>query len=257
MRKIALVTGATAGIGTAIAEILAKNGYNLIITGRRKELLDDLKNELGVKYKSDVLALNFDIRDRRQTEDAIDHLPKLWENIDVLINNAGLAAGLAPIQEGSVDDWDQMIDTNVKGLLYITRKVAPLMVKRGSGHIVNISSIAAKETYENGNVYCATKHAVDALTRGMRIDLVKHNIKVTSIAPGMVNTEFSLVRFKGDKARADKVYEGLTPLSADDVAEAVWFALSRPAHVNINDMLIMPTAQANITTTVRNLTVER
>jgi len=257
MRKIALVTGATAGIGTAIAEILAKNGYNLIITGRRKELLDDLKNELGVKYKSDVLALNFDIRDRRQTEDAIDHLPKLWENIGVLINNAGLAAGLAPIQEGSVDDWDQMIDTNVKGLLYITRKVAPLMVKRGSGHIVNISSIAAKETYENGNVYCATKHAVDALTRGMRIDLVKHNIKVTSIAPGMVNTEFSLVRFKGDKARADKVYEGLTPLSADDVAEAVWFALSRPAHVNINDMLIMPTAQANITTTVRNLTVER
>jgi len=257
MRKIALVTGATAGIGTAIAEILAKNGYNLIITGRRKELLDDLKNELGVKYKSDVLALNFDIRDRKQTEDAIDHLPKLWENIDVLINNAGLAAGLAPIQEGSVDDWDQMIDTNVKGLLYITRKVAPLMVKRGSGHIVNISSIAAKETYENGNVYCATKHAVDALTRGMRIDLVKHNIKVTSIAPGMVNTEFSLVRFKGDKARADKVYEGLTPLSADDVAEAVWFALSRPAHVNINDMLIMPTAQANITTTVRNLTVER
>jgi NADP-dependent 3-hydroxy acid dehydrogenase YdfG len=175
----------------------------------------------------------------------------LWGNIDVLINNAGLAAGLAPIQEGSVDDWDQMIDTNIKGLLYITRKVAPLMVKRGSGHIVNISSIAAREVYENGNVYCATKHAVDALNKGMRIDLVKHNIKVTSISPGMVDTEFSLVRFKGDKERADKVYEGLIPLSADDVAEAVWFALSRPAHVNINDMLIMPTAQANITTTVR------
>jgi len=251
MRKIALVTGATAGIGTAVAEILAKNGYNLIITGRRKELLDRLKNELNVKHKSDVLALNFDIRDRRQTEDAIDNLPKSWENIDALINNAGLSLGLTPIQDGLVDDWDQMIDTNIKGLLYITRKVAPLMVKKGCGHIVNLSSIAAKELYEGGNVYCATKHAVDALTKGMRIDLVKHNIKVTSISPGMVETEFSLVRFKGNIARADKVYEGLTPLSADDVAEAVWFALSRPPHVNINDMLIMPTAQANITTVVR------
>jgi len=251
MRKIALVTGATAGIGTAVAEILAENGYNLIITGRRKELLENLKSKLGVKYKSDVLALNFDVRDREQTEEAIDNLPKSWEKIDALINNAGLSLGLTPIQEGSVDDWDQMIDTNIKGLLYITRKVAPLMVKRGSGHIVNISSIAAKETYEGGNVYCATKHAVDALNKGMRIDLVKHNIKVTSIAPGMVETEFSLVRFKGDKARAKKVYEGLTPLSADDVAEAVWFALSRPPHVNINDMLIMPTAQASITTVVR------
>jgi len=251
MRKIALVTGATAGIGMATAEILAKNGYNLIITGRRKELLDGLKNELGVKYKSDVLALNFDVRDRKQTEEAIDNLPKSWRNIDVLINNAGLAAGLAPIHEGSTDDWDQMIDTNVKGLLYITRKIAPLMIKKGGGHIVNISSIAAKETYENGNVYCATKHAVDALTKGMRIDLVKHNIKVTSISPGMVETEFSMIRFKSDKARADKVYEGLTPLNAGDVADAIWFALSRPAHVNINDMLIMPTAQANITTVVR------
>ena len=251
MRKIALVTGATSGIGMAVAGILAENGYNLIITGRRKELLDNLKNELGIKFKSDVLVLNFDIRDRGQTEEAIDLLPQQWKSIDVLVNNAGLAAGLAPIQEGLVDDWDQMIDTNVKGLLYITRKVAPLMVERGSGHIINISSIAAKETYENGNVYCATKHAVDALTKGMRIDLLKHNVKVTSISPGMVDTEFSLVRFKGDKARADKVYEGLVPLSADDVAEAIWFALSRPAHVNINDMLIMPTAQANITNTVR------
>jgi len=251
MRKIALITGATAGIGAATAEILAENGYHLIITGRRKELLDKLKNELTVKFKSDVLVLSFDIRDRGQTEAAIDSLPKSWENIDALINNAGLAAGLAPIQEGSVDDWDQMIDTNVKGLLYITRKIAPMMVKRGSGHIVNISSIAAKETYENGNVYCATKHAVDALTKGMRIDLVKHNVRVTSISPGMVETEFSIVRFKGDKARADKVYEGLIPLSANDVAEAVWFALSRPAHVNINDMLIMPTAQASITNVVR------
>jgi len=251
MRKIALVTGATAGIGVATAEILAENGYNLIITGRRKEKLDKLKSELGVKYKSDVLVLNFDIRDRKQTEDAIDNLPKSWENINVLINNAGLAAGFSTIQEGSIDDWEQMIDTNIKGLLFITRKVAPIMVSRGSGHIVNISSIAAKELYEKGNVYCATKHAVDALTKGMRIDLVKHNVKVTSISPGAVETEFSLVRFKGDKERAEKVYEGMTPLSADDVAEAVWFAISRPAHVNINDMLIMPTAQANITTIIR------
>ena len=251
MRKIALVTGATSGIGMSTAEILAENGYNLIITGRRQELLNKLKRELGVKFKTDVLVLNFDIRDCKQTEDAIDNLPKLWRNIDVLINNAGLAAGLAPIQEGSVDDWEQMIDTNIKGLLYITRKVTPLMVERSCGHIINISSIAAKEVYENGNVYCATKHAVDALTKGMRIDLVKHNVKVTSISPGMVDTEFSLVRFKGDKGRADKVYEGLIPLSADDVADAIWFALSRPAHVNINDMLIMPTAQANAITTVR------
>jgi len=251
MRKIALVTGATAGIGTASAEILAQNGYNLIITGRRKELLDKLKNKLGVKYKSDVLALNFDIRDCQQTDEAIDKLPKTWKNIDVLINNAGLSAGLAPIHEAMIDDWEVMIDTNIKGLLYITRKIAPMMVKKRSGHIVNISSIAAKELYEGGNVYCATKHAVDALTKGMRIDLVKYNVKVTSISPGFVETEFSLVRFKGDKERADKIYEGMTPLNADDVAEAVWFAVSRPAHVNINDMLIMPTAQANITTIVR------
>ncbi len=251
MRKIALVTGATAGIGKATAEILAENGYNLIITGRRKELLDQLKSELGVKFKCDVLVLNFDIRNRVQTENAIDQLPKSWQNIAVLVNNAGLAAGLSPMQEGSVDDWEQMIDTNVKGLLYITRKVAPLMIKNSRGHIINITSIAAKEVYENGNVYCATKHAADALTKGMRIDLLKHNIRVTSVAPGMVNTEFSLVRFKGDKGRADKVYEGLVPLGADDVAEAIWFAVSRPAHVNINDILIMPTAQAAITITNR------
>jgi len=253
MRKIALVTGATAGIGKATAEILAKNGYNIIITGRRKEQLDSLKNELGVKHKSDVCALCFDIRNRKQTEETIDKLPKGWKNIDVLINNAGLSAGLAPIHEGLIDDWEQMIDTNIKGLLYITRKIAPIMIKKGSGHIVNISSIAAKELYEGGNVYCATKHAVDALNKGMRIDLVKHNIKVTSISPGFVETEFSIVRFKGDKERADKVYEGMTPLDADDVAEAIWFAVSRPAHVNINDMLIVPTAQANITTVVRKI----
>jgi NADP-dependent 3-hydroxy acid dehydrogenase YdfG len=250
-KKIALVTGATSGIGKAVAEILAQSDYNLIITGRRRELLDKMKEELGVKFKCDVLTLNFDVRNRERTETLIDELPEKWKKIAVLVNNAGLAAGLHPIHEGIADDWEQMIDTNVKGLLYITRKVAPLMVANCSGHIINITSIAAKEAYENGNVYCATKHAVDALTKGMRIDLLKYNIKVTSIAPGMVDTEFSTVRFKGDKARADKVYEGLIPLSAEDVAEAILFVLSRPAHVNINDMLIMPTAQANATVTHR------
>ena len=251
MKKIALVTGATAGIGKATAEILADNDYNLIITGRRKELLDKLKGELGIKFKCDVLALNFDIRNREQTESSLDRLPEQWKKINVLVNNAGLAAGLGPIHEGSVDDWEQMIDTNIKGLLYVTRKVSKLMADAGTGHIVNITSIAAREVYENGNVYCATKHAVDALTKSMRLDLLKHNIKVTSIAPGMVETEFSIVRFKGDKDRAAQVYEGLVPLEADDVAEAVWFAVSRPPHVNINDLLIMPTAQANITSTYR------
>jgi NADP-dependent 3-hydroxy acid dehydrogenase YdfG len=253
MRRIALVTGATAGIGKATAEILAQNGYNLIITGRRKEQLEMLKNQIGIKYKVDVLALSFDIRDRQQTESVIDKAVNLkqWKNVSVLVNNAGLSAGLSPVHQADIDDWEVMIDTNVKGLLYVSRKIAPLMVENGSGHIVNISSIAAKELYEGGNVYCATKHAVDALTKGMRIDLVKHNVKVTSISPGFVETEFSIVRFKGNKERASKVYEGMIPLSAEDVAEAVWFAVSRPQHVNINDILIVPTAQANITTVVR------
>lgn len=251
MKKIALITGATSGIGKASAHKLAQNNYNLILTGRRQDYLENLKKELGIKYKCDVLTLNFDIRDVAMVNDMIDNIPEAWKKIDVLINNAGLAAGLSPIQDGDLEDWDQMIDTNVKGLLYITKKVVPLMIENDHGHIINISSIAGKEVYENGNVYCATKHAVDALTKGMRIDLVKHNIKVTSISPGMVETEFSLVRFKGDQAKADKVYEGLTPLFADDVAEAILFAVTRPAHVNINDMLIMPTAQANITTTHR------
>jgi NADP-dependent 3-hydroxy acid dehydrogenase YdfG len=251
VKKIALITGATSGIGKATAEILAKNGYNLMITGRRKALLDELKETLGIKFKCDVLPLYFDIRYRESVENVMDNLPATWKKISVLVNNAGLAAGLHPIQDGLTDDWDQMIDTNVKGLLYITRKVAALMVEAKGGHIINITSIAGKEAYEKGNVYCATKHAVDALSKGMRIDLLPYGIKVTSIAPGMVNTEFSTVRFKGDRQRADKVYEGFTPLYADDVAEAVWFAVSRPAHVNINDMLIMPAAQANATIVYR------
>jgi len=253
MKKIALVTGATSGIGKATAIKLAQKNYNLIITGRRKELLDDLKKELGIKHKCDVLSINFDIRDKAAVDEMVDNLPEAWRKIDVLVNNAGLAAGLSPIQSGDMEDWEQMIDTNIKGLLYITRKIAPLMIENGFGHIINISSIAGKEVYENGNVYCATKHAVDALTKGMRIDLVKHNIKVTSISPGMVDTEFSLVRFKGDQVKANKVYEGLTPLFADDVADAIIFVVTRPAHVNINDMLIMPAAQASAVITHRDL----
>jgi 3-hydroxy acid dehydrogenase / malonic semialdehyde reductase len=247
MKKIALITGATAGIGNATAQLLAQNDYNLILTGRRKDLLENLKKELGIKYKADVLTLNFDIRDQQQVEEMIEGLPENWKKIDLLVNNAGLAAGLSPIQQGDLNDWEQMIDTNIKGLLYITRKVAPLMIENGHGHIVNISSIAAKEVYEHGNVYCATKHAVDALTKGMRIDLVDHNIKVTSIAPGAVETEFSIVRFRGDRSKAAKVYEGFTPLAAEDIADAILYVITRPAHVNINDMLIMPAAQANIT----------
>jgi 3-hydroxy acid dehydrogenase / malonic semialdehyde reductase len=246
MKKIALITGATSGIGKATAHKLAQNSFNLIITGRRKELLDDLKKELGIKYKCDCLTQNFDIRSRSLVEKMIDNLPESWKNIDVLVNNAGLAAGFGSIQDGNVDDWEDMIDTNIKGLLYMTRKVAPLMVANGCGHIINLSSIAGKEAYENGNVYCATKFAVDALTKAMRIDLVDYNIKVTSIAPGAVETEFSLVRFKGDKNRAAKVYDGFTPLTGEDIAEAILFAVTRPAHVNISDMLIMPTAQANM-----------
>jgi NADP-dependent 3-hydroxy acid dehydrogenase YdfG len=252
MKKIALITGATSGIGSATAHILARNNFDLIITGRRKNLLEDLKKELGIKYKCDILTLNFDVREQKMVEKMLNTIPENWRKIDVLINNAGLAAGLAPIQSGDLEDWEQMIDTNVKGLLYMTRKVAPWMIENGHGHVINISSIAGKDVYENGNVYCATKHAVEAITKGMRIDMLKHNIKVTSIAPGMVETEFSIVRFKGDVSRAKKFYEGFTPLFADDVAEAILFAVTRPPHVNINDMLIMPLAQANAIITNRN-----
>lgn len=245
MKKLALITGATSGIGKATALLLAENGYSLIITGRRAELLENLKKEAEVKYKADVLALNFDVRNNVAVEAAINELPERWRKIDVLINNAGLAVGLNHIQDGVVDDWERMIDTNVKGLLYITRKVAPLMVEQNSGHIVNIGSIAGTEVYENGNVYCASKHAVEALTKAMRIDLLKNNIKVTGIRPGMVETEFSEVRFKGDAEKAEKTYQGLTPLFAEDIAETILFVISRPSHVNINDIVVMPTAQAS------------
>jgi 3-hydroxy acid dehydrogenase/malonic semialdehyde reductase len=248
---IALITGATSGLGKATAEIFAKNSYDIIITGRRKDRLDALEATLKKTYGIKTLCLNFDVRNLKETESAINSIPESWQKINVLVNNAGLAVGLNPIQEGVIDDWERMIDTNIKGLLYMTRLVSPIMIKNGFGHIINIGSIAAKEVYSNGNVYCATKHAVDALSKGMRIDLLPHNIKVTAIHPGMVETEFSLVRFKGDESRAKTVYKGIQPLTAEDIAETVYWTASRPAHVNISDLLIMPTAQASPTHTLR------
>ena len=248
---IALITGATAGIGEATAEIFARNGYNIIITGRRKERLDEFSTQLKIKYKIDVLSLNFDVRKLSEVENAINSIPENWKKINVLVNNAGLAVGLGPIQEGIIDDWERMIDTNIKGLLYITRTLAPILIKNGFGHIINVGSIAGKEVYANGNVYCATKHAVDALNKAMRIDMLPHNIKVTGIHPGMVETEFSIVRYKGDEERAKNVYKGLQPLAAEDIAETIFWTASRPSHVNISDIVITPTAQANATNTIR------
>ena len=245
MTKIILITGATAGFGHETARIFAENGHNLIITGRRKQLLDELANELASTYNVQVLPLCFDVRKQKEVEAALLNLPEKWKSIDILVNNAGLAAGLSPIHEGLIDDWEQMIDTNVKGLLYMTRMVSPLMVARKQGHIINIGSVAGKEVYPLGNVYCGSKFAVDAITKATRIDLVAHHIKVTQIAPGAANTEFSTVRFKGDKVRAGNVYNGFTPLSARDVAEAVYYVTTLPDHVNINDLVIMPTDQAS------------
>lgn len=243
---IALITGATSGIGMATAKKLASKGYNIIITGRRNERLLDLSTQLKNEFNIDVLSLNFDVRNNDEVTEHLTNLPEKWTAIDVLVNNAGLAAGLSTFQEGEISDWERMIDTNIKGLIYVSKIVSNIMILRKKGHIVNIGSIAGKEVYPNGNVYCATKHSVDALTKGMRIDMVKHGIKVSSIDPGMVDTEFSLVRL-GDKEKADAVYEGLTPLYAEDISDAIEFMVSRPAHVNINDMIIMPTAQASAT----------
>jgi len=244
MKQIALITGATSGIGEATALLLAKHNFNIIITGRRKEKLLLLKEEIESETGAKVLILNFDIRKLSENQAAIQSIPEEWQNIDVLINNAGLAAGFSTIQEGVIDDWERMIDTNIKGLLYITRLISPKMIERGSGHIINISSVAGKETYPMGNVYCATKHAVQAVTKGMRIDLLKHGIKVSSVCPGAVDTEFSIVRFSGNTDRAKQVYKGFTPLYAQDIAETILFIVTRPKHVNIDDVLIMPTDQA-------------
>jgi 3-hydroxy acid dehydrogenase / malonic semialdehyde reductase len=245
MNKTIMITGATAGFGKAIALRFARHGYNIIITGRRKEKLASLEKELISTGKIKVLSFAFDVRNLKEVTSAIENLPAGWKAIDILVNNAGLAAGLSHIDSGIIDDWDRMIDTNVKGLLYITRAVAPLMVARNTGHIFNIGSIAGKEPYENGNVYCATKAAVDILSRSMRIDLLKNNIRVTNIAPGMADTEFSIVRFKGDKEKADAVYKGIDALNADDIADAIYYCASLPARVCINDLVITPTQQAN------------
>lgn len=248
MNKIALITGATCGIEKACAVKFAVNGYDVIITGRRNDRLKTLKEELESKFEVQVLTLCFDIRNKEEVVKAIETLNDKWKQIDVLVNNAGLALDLKPIQEGDFNNWDTMIDTNIKGLLYMSKLVSNLMIENGSGHIINIGSIAGKEAYPNGNVYCATKHAVEGLTKAMRLDLFKHSIKVSQIAPGAVETEFSEVRFHGDKETAEKVYIGYTPLTAEDVVESIYFVASQPDHVNISDLLIMPMAQANATT---------
>jgi NADP-dependent 3-hydroxy acid dehydrogenase YdfG len=251
MSKIALITGATAGIGEACAHVFARERYDLILTGRRADRLEKLSDQLKREYNVEVIILSFDVRERQEVISKLEELPAKWKKVDVLINNAGLSQGLDPIQNGSYDDWDTMIDTNVKGLLYVTRVVSNWMISNKTGHIINLGSIAGKEVYPNGNVYCASKHAVDALNKGMRIDLLPHGIKVTAVHPGAVETEFSEVRFKGDTTRAKKVYEGFEPLVAMDIAETIWFAVSRPPHVNINELTIMPTAQATATNIFR------
>lgn len=244
MARIALVTGATSGIGRATAMELARLGFHIIATGRRIDRLQELQQEIT---EVPVLTLQFDVRDRATVNEAINSLPDEWRNVEVLVNNAGNAHGLSPIQHGDVDDWDAMLDINVKGLLYVTHAVLPLMMARKKGNIINIGSIAGKEVYANGNVYCASKFAVDAISRGMRIDLIEEGIKVSEVNPGLVETEFSEVRFKGDKERAAGVYQGYEPLRAEDIAELIAFMVTRPAHVNLAEVLILPTAQASAT----------
>ncbi|HRE67317.1 MAG TPA: SDR family NAD(P)-dependent oxidoreductase [Cyclobacteriaceae bacterium] len=248
-QQIVLITGATSGIGEATARLLASYNFKLILCGRRKNRLQKLADELSATTQ--VHTLSFDVRNRSEVETQIASLPEAWRIIDVLINNAGNAHGLDSIQNGNVEDWDAMIDINVKGLLYVTKAVLPVMVQRNKGHIVNIGSIAGKEVYANGNVYCASKFAVDAITKGMRLDLNAHGIKVTGIHPGMVETEFSIVRFKGDAERAKTVYKGLQPLHGKDIADLILFAITRPAHVMVADMVVLPTAQASATVVKR------
>ena len=243
--RTAFITGATAGIGKACALALAREGAKVILTGRRSERLQQVGREIEQRYQAEWLAIPLDVRDREAVETAISELPEYWKKIDILVNNAGLGRGLDKLHEGNIADWGEMIDTNVKGLLYVTRAIVPGMVQRGRGDIINIGSIAGHEVYPGGNVYCATKHAVDALTKGLRIDLVDTPLRVCSIDPGMVETEFSVVRFHGDEERAKKVYQGLKPLTGEDIAEAVVFVATRPPHVQVADMIIFPTAQAS------------
>ena len=245
--KTALITGATSGIGMATAKLFAAKGYKLILCGRRTERLNELKNELN----TEVHTLTFDVRNREDVFKALESIPNEFQDIDILLNNAGNAHGLSSIQNGNLDDWDAMMDGNVKGLLYVTKAILPNMIARNSGFIVNIGSVAAKEVYPNGNVYCASKHAVDALSKSMRVDLAGHNIRVAAIHPGAVETEFSEVRFKGDTEKAAGVYQGFDALQAQDIAEIIEFITSRPGHVNIEDLVVYPTAQANTTTLTR------
>lgn len=242
-KKIAFITGASSGIGEATAILLASNGYNLILNARRSNKIADLQARLNKEFGTLSHAAIFDIRKQKEVQAAYEAIPAEFRNIDVLVNNAGLASGLGTLDKGSLDDWENMIDTNVKGLLYISRLVLPGMIERKSGHVVNISSIAGKEVYANGNVYCATKFAVDALNKAMRIELSAYPVRVTGIYPGAVETEFSIVRFHGDESKAKAVYEGFDNLLASDIADAIWYAVSRPAHVNINEIIVMPTAQ--------------
>ena len=248
--KTALITGATSGIGKSSAIRLGLEGYRIILCGRRLDRLEKLKSELSTE--TEVYILSFDVRNREEVFSQIESLPSIFKNIDILVNNAGNAHGLDPIQSGDVDDWDSMIDINVKGLLYVSKAIIPGMITRGGGHIINIGSTAGKEVYPNGNVYCASKHAVDAITQGMRIDLNGKGIRVGGINPGLTQTEFSDVRFKGDSAKADKVYQGFEALQPEDIAEIIHFVVSRPFHVNIADLTVMPTAQATSTILDKN-----
>ncbi len=243
--KTALITGASAGIGLATAEVFAREGAKLILTARRIERLENLAQKLRTEHNAGILTLKLDVKNRKSVQSAIDSLPADWKNVDILVNNAGLGLGLDHIKDGSPDDWDEMIDTNIKGLLYVTKAVLGLMTPKQNGHIVNLGSIAGIEVYPGGNVYCATKFAVNAITKGLRAELLEKNIRVTTIDPGMVETEFSIVRFKGDQQRAKNVYTGIDALTGTDIAETILFCVSRPAHVNINQIVIMPTQQAS------------
>lgn len=249
--RIAFITGASSGIGRSCALLLASEGVKLILTARRKDRLTELAKEIKDKYKVPVITIELDVRKHKNVKETVASLPNEWKDIDILINNAGLARGMSKVHDGEVEHWDEMIDTNIKGLLYVSREVLPIMAKRQKGHVINIGSIAGHEVYPNGNVYCATKFAVDALSKGMRIDIVDKGVKVTSIAPGMVKTEFSEVRFSGDKERAENVYKGIDPLTPDDIANAVLYCLTCPPNMVVNEIILTPLYQASTTVAVR------
>ena len=250
--KIVFITGASSGIGKAAAFAFAKEGADLILAARRIERIDELEKELRGKYKIDVLSIQLDVRKKGDVKKAVASFKGKWRKIDILLNNAGLARGMSKIHEGDTEHWDEMIDTNVKGLLYVSREVLPLMTERMEGHVINLGSIAGHEVYPNGNVYCASKFAVNGISRAMRVDLYDKNIRVTTIDPGMVETEFSEVRFSGDKERAQKVYDGWSPLTAEDIAETILWCAMRPAHVNISEVIVMSTAQGSTTLLHKN-----